>query len=189
MAAASQLDPVPSGKKPPGFGVVSPPRHVARPKSAKGRTRPPLPSPCAEEPPRGGGQSTPDPRVLPVGVPALLRSPSSLNKYRVLPSIGRNSGAEPVAGAEKGEPVGGEPRLLLAVRSPSGRRFERHFRPSDSLATVLAVAAQRNSSTYRHHILRTAEVPPRTFPDLSRSLQECGVPHKSLLCILRPEEP
>ncbi|XP_060615058.2 UBX domain-containing protein 10 [Anolis sagrei] len=242
MAAASQLNAVPSGKKPP-FVVVNPPRllttHVTRPKSAKGRTRPlltcsygasssvpPSPGSHAEEPLQGG-QRVSTPQVFPAEVPDLLqqvplRSSSSLNKYRVLPSISRKglrnsgpegapdhttsvrmekkgdcawrvqgSGKERDAEEEPEEPGEGEPRLLLAIRSPSGQRFERHFRPSDSLQAVLAVAARRNSSTYRGrgYSLETAEVPRRTFSDLSRSLEECGIPHKSVLCILRREEP
>lgn len=81
------------------------------------------------------------------------------------------------------EPSDREPRLLLAVRSPSGRRFVRHFRPTDNLQTVIAVAEHKNKATYQHCSIETMEVPRRRFSDLTKSLQECRIPHKSVLGI------
>lgn len=81
------------------------------------------------------------------------------------------------------EPSDCEPRLLLAIRSPSGRRFVRHFRPTDNLHTVLAVAEHRNQTTYQHCNFVTLEMPRRRFSDLSKSLQECRILHKSVLSI------
>ncbi|XP_075394536.1 UBX domain-containing protein 10 [Tenrec ecaudatus] len=81
------------------------------------------------------------------------------------------------------EPSDQEPRLLLAVRSPSGQRFVRHFRPTDALHTVVAVAEQKNQTTYPCCSIETMEVPRRRFSDLTRSLQECQIPHKSVLSI------
>lgn len=81
------------------------------------------------------------------------------------------------------EPSDQEPRLLLAVRSPSGRRFVRHFRPTDELQTVVAVAELKNKATYRRCSIETMEVPRRRFSDLTKSLQECRIPHKSVLGI------
>ncbi|EMP28314.1 UBX domain-containing protein 10 [Chelonia mydas] len=255
--------------------------HVTRPKSAKGRTRsslnyshsveaysyrvPSSPQPAAPyeaasnqrasstKPSYQPGQVSPDeiPELL-QQVP--LRTSSSLNKYRVLPSISRQglgksavetvieqtnklkmssrqeeeqpSKALPGEGKSTGimtenegargeyskvqppisekkplrktreesssssvlnqeEPLKKEPRLLLAVRSPSGQRFEHHFRPTDSLQTVLAVAEQKHTTKYKHCRVETMEVPRRSFPDLTKSLQECGIPHKSVLCILQ----
>ncbi|XP_039419954.1 UBX domain-containing protein 10 [Corvus cornix cornix] len=80
-----------------------------------------------------------------------------------------------------------EPHVLLAVRSPSGQRFEHHFKPSDSLQTVLAVAGQKLLANYQHCSVETMEVPRRSFSDLTKSLQECGILHKSLLCIRQDE--
>lgn len=85
------------------------------------------------------------------------------------------------------EPSDQEPRLLLAVRSPSGQRFIRHFRPTDDLQTVVAVAEQKNKATYRGCSIETMEVPRRRFSDLTKSLQECGIPHKSVLGISKEE--
>ncbi|ELW68536.1 UBX domain-containing protein 10 [Tupaia chinensis] len=85
------------------------------------------------------------------------------------------------------EPSDREPRLLLAVRSPSGQRFVRHFRPTDDLQTVIAVAEQENKTTYRHCSIETMEVPRRRFFDLTKSLQECRIPHKSVLGISRED--
>ncbi|XP_026541377.1 UBX domain-containing protein 10 [Notechis scutatus] len=257
--------------------------HVTRPKSAKGRTRsslsysqslgaysyqvPSSPQPVAppgEEAVSGRRAASTQPiQAFPAEVPDLLqqvptRASSSLNKYRVLPSISRKeqrtgaaevmfeqvgqlpAGAQVTAAAEeeqepqdpslpKGptsfllEHEGGggeypqapfaplerpqmnkkreggsptttltlnleepceEPRLLLAIRSPSGERFERYFRPTDNLEMVVAVAEQKNAATYQHCRIGTVEVPRRTFSDLSRSLQDCAIHHKSVLRIL-----
>ncbi|XP_008936157.1 PREDICTED: UBX domain-containing protein 10, partial [Merops nubicus] len=87
------------------------------------------------------------------------------------------------------EPPWEEPRLLLALRSPSGRRFQQLFKPSDSLQQVLAVAGPGGAAGHQHQksSLETMEVPRRSFPDLRRSLQECGILPRSVLCIRRPE--
>ncbi|XP_052512782.1 UBX domain-containing protein 10 [Budorcas taxicolor] len=85
------------------------------------------------------------------------------------------------------EPSDEEPRLLLAIRSPSGRRFVRHFRPTDDLQTVVAVAEHKNKATYQHCAVETMEVPRRRFSDLSKSLQDCGIPNKSVLGISQEE--
>ncbi|KAM5321850.1 UBX domain-containing protein 10 isoform 1-T2 [Glossophaga mutica] len=85
------------------------------------------------------------------------------------------------------EPSDQEPRLLLAVRSPSGRRFVRHFRPTDDLQTLVAVAEHRNKATYQHCCVETMEVPRRRFSDLTKSLQECRIPHKSVLGIFQED--
>ncbi|NWR47289.1 UBX10 protein, partial [Regulus satrapa] len=228
--------------------------HVSRPKSAKGQ-RPSLSRrqgteawPCHVPPsprdlasslraPLTKPQAFPPARVSPEKIPKLLqqvpsKSCSSLNKYRVLPSIVPKGGGSGAAGQtdrpgaswgqedapktvqtfsgergsasalpgsgvppeessqvrrapEQGErqESPGEPRVLLAVRSPSGRRFEHRFKPSDSLQTVLAVAGQKLLANYRHCSVETTEVPRRNFPDLSKSLRECGIPPRSVLCI------
>ncbi|NWW83642.1 UBX10 protein, partial [Rhynochetos jubatus] len=251
--------------------------HVTRPKSAKGRTRPSfnctqsveacpcrvpssLPPAAPPELVKNRKASSTKPvfpasQVSPGEITELLqqvplRTSSSLNKYRVLPSIGRKgvgSGAvEAVAehtdqlkvrrGREEApnpktlpeeqgsasvlsatdvpneggshvqcppeklggkmsqeipltstvsleEPVKEESSLLLAVRSPSGQRFEHRFKPTDSLQTVLAVAEQKTSAKYNRCSVETMEVPRRSFFDLTRSLRECGILHKSVLCI------
>ncbi|XP_065277542.1 UBX domain-containing protein 10 [Emys orbicularis] len=257
--------------------------HVTRPKSAKGRTRsslnyshsveayscrvPSSPQPAAPYEAASNQRASTKPsyqpgQVSPDEIPELLqqvplRTSSSLNKYRVLPSISRKglgksavetvieqtnklkmssrqeeqqpSKALPREGKSTGvmtenegargecskvqppisekkplrktreesssssvlnleEPLKKEPRLLLAVRSPSGQRFEHHFRPTDSLQTVLAVAEQKNTTKYKRCSVETMEVPRRSFPDLTKSLQECGIPHKSVLCILQEEQ-
>ncbi|NXG79335.1 UBX10 protein, partial [Baryphthengus martii] len=240
--------------------------HLARPKSAKGHRRPSFscspsveawpcrvpPSPPPAPPRRSVNNrrasaakpAFPAGRVSPEEIPELLqqvplRSSSSLNKYRVLPSIGRRGAEEALAeqterlrvsqgredapriralsgeeelsasGAESAhvqrppEELGGklrqespsvvtpgseEPCLLLAVRSPSGQRFQHRFKPTDSLRTVLAVAERTLSAQYKSCSLETTEVPRRSFWDLTRSLHECGILHKSVLCIRRKEQ-
>lgn len=81
-----------------------------------------------------------------------------------------------------------EPRLLLAVRSPSGRRYERYFRPTDTLQTIIAVTEKRSTVCYKKCSIETMEVPRRSFSDLTKSLEDCGIPNKSVLCILQKEQ-
>ncbi|XP_029805716.1 UBX domain-containing protein 10 [Suricata suricatta] len=102
-------------------------------------------------------------------------------------AIGRTRRQAPCRPGDLEEPPDGEPRLLLAVRSPSGRRFVRHFRPTDDLQTVVAVAEHRNQATYHRCRIETMEVPRRCFSDLTKSLQECRIPHKSVLGISQEE--
>ncbi|NXI94179.1 UBX10 protein, partial [Psophia crepitans] len=260
----------------------APDMHVTRPKSAKGRTRPSFARsqnveacPCRappSPPPAAPRQlvtsrrvsstkpAFPSGPVSPEEIPELLqqvplRTSSSLNKYRVLPSIGWTgvgggameavaeqtvrlnvsgereddpktktlSGKRGSASAlpetevphEEGsrtqhppekpgrkmrqespltstlsaeEPPKEESQLLLAVRSPSGQRFEHHFKPTDSLQKVLAVAGQKMSAEYKRCSVETTEVPRRSFSDLTRSLHECGILHKSVLCIRQKEQ-
>lgn len=256
--------------------------YVTRPKSAKGRTRPSFSysqsleaCPCrvpSSPPPAAPHElvnsqrasftkpAFPSGQVSPEEIPELLqqvplRTSSSLNKYRVLPSIGwkgiGSSAVETVAeqtdqlkvsggweDATKNKTLSGEQgsasglsesdvpdeessrarcppekpgrkmrkespsmstlsleelpkeesHLLLAVRSPSGQRFEHHFKPTDSLQAVLAVAEQKMLTKYKHCSVEMMEVPRRSFSDLTRSLHECGVLHKSVLCIRQKEQ-
>ncbi|KQK79372.1 UBX domain-containing protein 10 [Amazona aestiva] len=247
--------------------------HVTRPKSAKGRTRssfnysqsteacpchvpssPPPPAPhqlVSSQRALFRKPAFPSSQVSPEEIPELLqhvplRTSSSLNKYRVLPSIGfKGTGSSTVeAVAEqvdrlevsgkqedipKGKTLSGkqdfasmslesshkhcppekpggkmspsasslgrledlpkeELHLLLAVRSPSGQRFEHHFQPTDSLQTVLAMAEQKTSAKYKHCSVETMDVPRRSFSDLTRSLHECGILHKSVLCIRQKKQ-
>ncbi|NXK09403.1 UBX10 protein, partial [Herpetotheres cachinnans] len=256
--------------------------HVTRPKSAKGRTRssfnysqsveacpcrvPSSPPPAAPHEFVNSQRASftkpafPSGHVSPEEIPELLqqiplRSSSSLNKYRVLPSIGwkgvGSSTVDAVAEQTDQLKVNGEQEdapkiktlsgeegsasilsesdvldeesshvqcppekpgmqmkqeshstltvsleelpkeeshLLLAIRSPSGQRFEHRFKPTDSLQTVLAVAEQKMSAKYKCCSVETMEVPRRSFPDLTRSLHECGILHKSVLCIRQKEQ-
>ncbi|KAM8927565.1 UBX domain-containing protein 10 isoform 1-T1 [Pelodytes ibericus] len=256
---------VPTGLSVPRSGNPLHRMHVTRPKSAKGRTRttPQAFSHSVEEytchtspSPRVPTARAPtSPRIAQEDVPELLhqlpaRPPSStLNRYRVLPSIGAAGSkqtaedlalqtssmqlsnakqeryaktlyqAQPpsaVTGTETSrsqkpqrrqevpsvpvnaqgiaslplnleEPSDQEPRLLLAIRSHSGQRFERYFRPSDTIQTVLAVAEEKTGASCDNCCVETMEVPRRSFPDLHRTLQDCGIPNKSVLCIHQRE--
>ncbi|XP_051493085.1 UBX domain-containing protein 10 [Apus apus] len=267
----------PPGTAAPSWGPDTTTMHVTRPKSAKGRTRPscshlqsvaacpcqvppsPPPAPLQELGSSRRSSSTkppfPSSQVSPEEIPELLqhvplRTSSSLTRYKVLPSIGKQgTGSRAVEAlaeqanwlrlsreqedvpkiptllgeqgstsvlsesdvpSEEGscaqcplekqrrkmrqespwmstlsleEPPKEKPCVLLAVRAPSGQRFEHHFKPTDSLQTVLAMAEQKMSAQYQGCSIETMEVPRRSFSDLTRSLQECGILHKSLLCI------
>ncbi|NWW12748.1 UBX10 protein, partial [Oreocharis arfaki] len=277
MATAAFLDSAPAQLCfPPGTATLpwanAVTMHVTRPKSAKGQRRSmshpqgmeacpchvPAASPRELLNSRRASLTKPaflPAQVSPEKIPKLLqqvplKTSSSLNKYRVLPSImrkgtgsdavealaertdrlevteghedapegiktlsGERESASTLSGSgvpteesshmhcapEQGGRQAGqespwmspaspeEPHMLLAVRSPSGQRFEHHFKPSDSLQTVLAVAGQKLLASYQHCSVQTMEVPRRSFSDLTKSLQECGILHKSVLCI-RPAE-
>ncbi|NXN84704.1 UBX10 protein, partial [Bombycilla garrulus] len=267
MATAALRDSAPAQLRSPLAHAGQPvTTHVSRPKSAKGRrsslwhrqgtevcqNRVP-PSPPAASPRELANSrrapltkpAFPPARVSAEKIPKLLQqvplgTSSSLNKYRVLPSIGRkgagSSAVEALAertnslrvsegqdeapkaktfsrGQGSGSTVSDsdtrpeesshehrapeqrgrramqespwpeEPPVLLAVRSPSGHRFEHHFKPSDSLQTILAVAGQKLLADYQHCSIETMEVPRRSFSDLTKSLDECGILPRSVLCI------
>ncbi|RXM95331.1 UBX domain-containing protein 10 [Acipenser ruthenus] len=246
--------------------------HVTRPKSAKARSRPNLKYsksvdavsyhnvPVTPRPPSSSSSELGDSPFRPQssqrppsvktqhGNTELVqqfpaRPSSSLNRYRVLPSIekrgsgdtaverlekqthelsmssalllkktrpfhkdqptsGRDTNEEKKQGSKKcysqtekrnpglphisslQTPSDEQPSLLLAVRSPSGERFQKAFRPSDTLQTVLAAAEARYNTTYTNGIVETMEVPRRSFPDSSHTLEQCGIQNKSVLCIL-----
>ncbi|XP_051895204.1 UBX domain-containing protein 10 [Pristis pectinata] len=232
--------------------------NIPRPKSAKGRSRSssayvhsaetcsyPIPVPTTFGD-RSSCPSSSPPELYPPAritrvtkdeVPELLhhipsRPSSSLNRYRVLPSIGRRESSDvgtktadhkdnqlhlhvdleeklkfheekkpsvfksniatskapllqsPVV-FPPDEPSESEPRLRLAVRYPSGQRFERCFRPSDTLQTILSVAEWQCNGNYKNFVVETMDVPRRSFNDLSKTLEECGIQNKSVLCILQ----
>ncbi|NXB67913.1 UBX10 protein, partial [Struthidea cinerea] len=270
-SAAAQLRFPPGTAALPWASAVA--MHVTRPKSAKGQRRSmshpqgmeacPCHVPAASSRELASSRRAsltkpvfPPGQVSPEKIPKLLqqvplKTSSSLNKYRVLPSIarkgagsdavealaertnrlevsegredapegieapsGERGSARALSGSDTateesshvhcapeqwgqqarqesprmspGSPE--EPHMLLAVRSPSGQRFEHHFKPSDSLQTVLAMAGQKLSANYQHCSVETTEVPRRSFSDLTKSLQECGILHKSVLCIRQDEQ-
>ncbi|XP_072101377.1 UBX domain-containing protein 10 [Mobula birostris] len=227
--------------------------NVPRPKSAKGRSHSnsayvhgtetcsyPVPIPTTFSDWSGCPSSSPPApvlyphtritRVTKEEVPELLhplpsRPSSSLNRYRVLPSIGTSvirtktpdhnvdlnidfeeklslhgekkpSHLKSKSATSKehslvfplDEPSESEPKLRLAVRYPSGQRFECCFRPTDTLQTILSVAEWRSDGDYRNFVVETMDVPRRSFNDLSKTLKECGIQNKSVLCILHDDD-
>ncbi|XP_023690690.1 UBX domain-containing protein 10 [Paramormyrops kingsleyae] len=73
--------------------------------------------------------------------------------------------------------------LLLAIRSPSGRRFQQHFHSSETLQTVLAAAEARYGTKYEDSIIETMDVPRMSFTDLTQTLAESGIRNRSVVCI------
>ncbi|XP_040048363.2 UBX domain-containing protein 10 isoform X1 [Gasterosteus aculeatus] len=101
----------------------------------------------------------------------------------------RTSGSE-VGGGAGPKPLDRAPTtteergsLLLAIRAPCGRRFERHFDPTDTLLAVRASAELRYEAEYGGASIETMDVPRRTFTDMGMSLAQCGILNRSLLCI------
>lgn len=78
--------------------------------------------------------------------------------------------------------------LLLAVRSPSGRRFQRRFLPTDTLRAVLAAAEDACGARYERGVVQTMEVPRRSFTDLTLTLAQCGIHNRSVLCISKEDD-
>ncbi|KPP75061.1 UBX domain-containing protein 10-like [Scleropages formosus] len=124
----------------------------------------------------------------------------TLNKYRVLPSIEKKAASQngpEVAGTSKAwsvsgleasisaaaAPAGDCRTLLLAVRCPSGRRFQQHFRPTDTLQMVLNAAEARYGKTYERGTIETMGVPRVSFTDLTQTLAQSGIQNRSVLCI------
>ncbi|KAJ8369791.1 hypothetical protein SKAU_G00098190 [Synaphobranchus kaupii] len=104
-----------------------------------------------------------------------------------------DSRAETEAGATEAEsltraPTADRLSLLLAVRSPSGKRFQRHFLPTDTLQMVLAAAEVTYSARYERGVVRTMEVPRRSFADLTLTLAQCGIHNRSVLCISKEDD-
>lgn len=75
--------------------------------------------------------------------------------------------------------------LLLAIRAPCGRRFQQHFEPTDTLAKVRASAEAKYGTEYASVSIETLEVPRRIFTDMERTLAQCSVVNRSVLCILQ----
>ncbi|XP_048873713.1 UBX domain-containing protein 10 isoform X2 [Brienomyrus brachyistius] len=73
--------------------------------------------------------------------------------------------------------------LLLAIRSPNGRRFQQRFHSSETLQTVLAAAEARYGTKYEDSIIETMDVPRLSFTDLTQTLAESGIRNRSVVCI------
>uniref|UniRef100_W5M292 UBX domain protein 10 n=1 Tax=Lepisosteus oculatus TaxID=7918 RepID=W5M292_LEPOC len=198
--------------------------HVTRPKSAKGRSRPALHctqsvhtvsqhgSPLTPRPPsntreRAGSslssatQARRGSLVKTEEIPELLQvlpaqPTSSLNRYRVLPSIEKKeeesgdmatqSLVDKTTRLSMSDDLiikAKEQNLLLAVRSPSGERFQHLFRPSDTLQTVIATAEAEHGTSYEGGIIETMEVPRRSFHNLSLTLEQSGIRNRTVLCV------
>uniref|UniRef100_A0A8D0CZ07 UBX domain protein 10 n=1 Tax=Sander lucioperca TaxID=283035 RepID=A0A8D0CZ07_SANLU len=193
--------------------------HLTRPKSSKGRSRaavntslysgdtgstqrPPVSpdSPVYSKPDRSlRSQSQPimwqasqlsQDEVLQMLRHAPAAPPQSLNKYKVLPSIGgRQSEVSPGTSLDKKmsklrsvitKEAGS---LLLAIRAPCGRRFQQHFEPTDTLLMVRASAELMYGAKYGEASIETMDLPRRTFTDMDVTLAQCGIRNRSVLCI------
>uniref|UniRef100_A0A8C6WSK9 UBX domain protein 10 n=1 Tax=Neogobius melanostomus TaxID=47308 RepID=A0A8C6WSK9_9GOBI len=79
--------------------------------------------------------------------------------------------------------------LLLAIKDPGGRRFQQHFNHTDTLCRVRASAEAKFGAHYGENAsIETMEVPRRSFTDMSRTLSQCGIVNKSVLCIFQPQD-
>lgn len=78
-------------------------------------------------------------------------------------------------------------RLLLAVRAPCGRRFEQHFDPTDTLLAVKARAEVTYETHYGDACIQTMDVPRRIFTNMDRTLEQCGILNRTLLCICQDD--
>lgn len=86
---------------------------------------------------------------------------------------------DPVGDTSKGPGA----TLLLAIRAPCGRRFQQHFDPTDTLLMVRASAEVRYGATYENASIETMDVPRRTFTDMDKTLAQCGIMNRSVLCV------
>lgn len=200
--------------------------HLARPKSSKGRSRPPVSSsmfaddvdystqrpPVTPDPPVHLSRSDRSIRsksqphmsqdeVLQMLQQAPAAPPQSLNKYKVLPSIERRQGDTKgldthLSELHLSDGATHSPNpppektcspdtdtLLLAVRAPCGRRFQRHFDPTDTFLKVKSTAELEYGVQYGDVSIETMDVPRRTFTDMRMTLAQCGIINRSVLCI------
>ncbi|XP_061908666.1 UBX domain-containing protein 10 [Entelurus aequoreus] len=114
-----------------------------------------------------------------------------LNKYKVLPAIprGRSGTRSPPPQEEvRAESWCDGGTLLLAVSAPCGGSFEQHFEPSDPLRVVRDSAEVRFGTRYGEVSIATMDVPRRSFRDLERTLVQCGVHDRSVLCIFLSQQ-
>lgn len=77
--------------------------------------------------------------------------------------------------------------LLLAIREPTGKRFQQHFHSTDTLLKVRASAEAKYGVKYGEASIETMEVPRRTFTDMNMTLGQCGILNRSVLCIFQHE--
>jgi len=76
-------------------------------------------------------------------------------------------------------------RMSLAIKLPSGQRFEGQFRPNDSLATVMQFAESAAKCSFADCEFVCAE-PRCVLNDLQATLVSCGIANKSALYIQLP---
>ncbi|XP_028663581.2 UBX domain-containing protein 10 [Erpetoichthys calabaricus] len=114
-----------------------------------------------------------------VGEPEMSGNRLSCETGRVSETFGSLQGIErrPPDNLEDGQCV------ILAVRSPTGERFQHTFSATDTLGRVLDTAKARFGAVYKNVLIETMDVPRRSFSDMSKTLTECGIQTKSVLCI------
>lgn len=109
--------------------------------------------------------------------PGLPSSSSEGGSLRIWPKPPPDPG--PVTTKE----AGASGSLLLAIRTPCGKRFQQHFEPTDTLLTVRASAEARYGAKYEEVCIETMDVPRRSFTDMDMTLAQCGILNRSVLCI------
>ncbi|KAL4221101.1 cilium assembly [Mactra antiquata] len=78
------------------------------------------------------------------------------------------------------EPSEGEPRVLLAIKLPDGKRIQRYFSPQDNLETVMHYAENDNLVNYEDYLL-VCNAPRTTFTDLSMKIEETQLRDRTVL--------
>ena len=73
---------------------------------------------------------------------------------------------------------------MLAVKLHTGKRIERWFRQQDTLRDIIRCAAYAAKSLEILNLtLATNEIPKREFNNLSMTIAEAGIKHRTLLYI------
>ncbi|KAG5838096.1 hypothetical protein ANANG_G00220170 [Anguilla anguilla] len=173
------------------------------------RPRPRLPEaeqrryrPGGHRAPAGGpGPAHPQPQQFParppgaaaLKVPRLSEQPGDGRGARSRGPEAARPRCEAECEAAEAEGLGTAPSadqlgLLLAVRSPCGRRLQRRFLPTDTLRAVLAAAEDAHGARYGRAVVQTVEVPRRSFADLNVTLAQCGIQNRSVLCISKEDD-
>ena len=78
------------------------------------------------------------------------------------------------------EPRTDEDKILLAIKLPDGKRIQRHFRPSESLETVVHFAENSSLTDFSGYWL-VCNAPKLTFVDLSQRIGDTPIQDRTVL--------
>jgi hypothetical protein len=84
------------------------------------------------------------------------------------------------------EPVGNEPKLLLAIKLPNGSRVQRHFSPSNLLVSVLyfaEISCQLDFSGCE----MVCDAPRALYRDLNITIETANISNRTILHIQIPD--
>lgn len=94
-----------------------------------------------------------------------------------------SSSSSAASAASLSVPSENEPRILLAVKLPSGERLQRYFRPSDCFADVCQYAEQESKQSLSECNLYINQVPKILIANWRQTFNEASLRDRTLLCL------